>query len=290
MEFCRELLSNFYRVIDWNEQDCYSNLDLFSTRILDFSHPKALSLSVSKEISPQLKSTYTLGSKSENCVGYLYTSCPVKVDQNYIPSKPIDPNQLKNEGVAAEKNILMYGRVFDDFRVEGIYINQLKRNLMMVCSGQSFWRGEESNLQFQVLKKSKRTYTEFSYNTDNHIFGCSTLYRFNPSIVAGAELYYTDSEKSGGLSVGTAFTGARQNGMNSVMTLIANPIMGHFESSFGTTLTEYIRVATRYDFNMYSFDSDLSLGVEYKDPLDDQVLRAKVSLINVLFNLYRGLH
>ena len=132
--------------------------------------------------------------------------------------------------------------------------------------------------------------TEFSYNTENHIVGCSTLYRFNPSIVAGAELYYTESEKSGGLSLGTAFTNIQQNGMKSVTTLIANPIMGHFESSFGTTIAENIRMATRYDFNMYSFDSDLSLGVEYQDPLDDQILRAKVSLVNVFFNLYRGLH
>lgn len=43
-----------------------------------------------------------------------------------------------------------------------------------------------------------------------------------------------------------------------------NPIMGHFSALFHTRIYDSWRFASRFDFNLYSFESDYSLGLEYR--------------------------
>jgi distribution and morphology protein 10 len=71
--------------------------------------------------------------------------------------------------------------------------------------------------------------------------------------------------------------------------LIANPIMGHFESSFASDITQHTKLATKYEFNMYSFDSDLSFGIDATAPDQDQRLKARISLSNVAFYFIQGI-
>jgi distribution and morphology protein 10 len=130
------------------------------------------------------------------------------------------------------------------------------------------------------VKNSERFCGELSYTSDNHIFGLSGLSRISNWAVGG-EVYYTAKEKSGGLSIGTRLDTRLKNNMEACTTFIANPVMGHFSSSYATDVSPLIRMATKYDFNMYSYDSDLSLGIEFTPLHKRQTLKGSVSQLNV---------
>jgi distribution and morphology protein 10 len=50
-------------------------------------------------------------------------------------------------------------------------------------------------------------------------------------------------------------------------TLTMNPLLGHLSSSFTSNITSALSMGTRYDFNVYSYDSDLSFGFVYTPQL-----------------------
>lgn len=127
------------------------------------------------------------------------------------------------------------------------------------------------NLQYDNDKSS----TEFSFTSDGALFGLRYLNHIGRygKWAVGGELYYTAQENSGGLSLGSRYTpwsssmpsSKEQHLSNSdtVITFTFNPMMGHVSTGYTTSLTPSTTVASRYDFNVYSFDSDLALGIEY---------------------------
>ncbi|KAJ3314005.1 hypothetical protein HDV04_001311 [Boothiomyces sp. JEL0838] len=54
--------------------------------------------------------------------------------------------------------------------------------------------------------------------------------------------------------------------------------MGHFTTSYAAHLTPNVLMATQYDYNMYSYDADVHLGVQVTPAGKNQVLKAKFSL------------
>jgi hypothetical protein len=113
MDFMQKTLARFYEDIDWTEKG-YSNLDSFSNEILDFQLLNSLLVSFGKDLSSNLKSSYSLGTKDENSLGYLYSS----------------------------KGGLLSGRIYDDLRLEAIYCKRLNSNLLFATSALSKWNKE----------------------------------------------------------------------------------------------------------------------------------------------------
>lgn len=46
------------------------------------------------------------------------------------------------------------------------------------------------------------------------------------------------------------------------MTLTVNPLMGHISATYATKASDKVALATRFDFNTYSYESDVVLGCE----------------------------
>ncbi|KAG0320642.1 Mitochondrial distribution and morphology protein 10 [Dissophora globulifera] len=107
---------------------------------------------------------------------------------------------------------------------------------------------------------------------------------------AGAEIYYSATEKLGGVSTGlryrtlpplapvTASTDDEasapryptstapehhQNYIPMTVTQTLNPIMGHVSSSYAAQVHPDVGLCSRFDFNLYSYDSELTAGVEW---------------------------
>ncbi|KAJ3103003.1 Mitochondrial distribution and morphology protein 10 [Phlyctochytrium planicorne] len=55
-------------------------------------------------------------------------------------------------------------------------------------------------------------------------------------------------------------------------------MMGHLGTSYATSLSSSVTMATRYQFNIFSYDSDLSVGIDFRPPEQRNVLKAKFSL------------
>lgn len=138
--------------------------------------------------------------------------------------------------------------------------------------------------------------TEYLYSTDSALLGLRGLYNFgadarhtaaSPTEVdgarlptselqyhqvrsnpygrfsAGMELYYGVLNKSGGMSTGLRFTTLpRHTGFPYTMTLTLNPLMGNVSSTYAVKAGKNVALCSQFDFNFYSYESDLRLGVE----------------------------
>ncbi len=125
--------------------------------------------------------------------------------------------------------------------------------------------------------------TEYLYSTDSALLGIRGLYNFGPDprkiaseppsegaldglygrFSAGAELYYGALNKSGGASTGIRFTTLpRHTGFPYTMTLTLNPLMGNLSSTYSVKAGPSLALCSRFDFNVYSYESDLQLGCE----------------------------
>ncbi|KAL8719254.1 MAG: hypothetical protein Q9225_003713 [Loekoesia sp. 1 TL-2023] len=80
---------------------------------------------------------------------------------------------------------------------------------------------------------------------------------------AGAEVYYGLLNKSGGMSTGVRFaTLPAHTGFPYTMTLTLNPLMGNLSSSYSVRAGELLNLSSRFDFNVYSYESGVVMGME----------------------------
>jgi distribution and morphology protein 10 len=94
----------------------------------------------------------------------------------------------------------------------------------------------------------------------------------------GGEVYFSPVNKSGGLSTGLRFTTLPvHTGFPYTMTLTVNPLMGSLNGSYAVKAGRNIALCSRFDFNVYSYESDVSVGVElWKRDLDTAWARRMV--------------
>lgn len=79
----------------------------------------------------------------------------------------------------------------------------------------------------------------------------------------GGELYYGTLNKSGGMSLGARFaTLPAHNGTPLTATLTINPLMGNINATYALLAREYCSLATRVEFNVYSYESEWAVGME----------------------------
>ncbi|KAL8735994.1 MAG: hypothetical protein Q9166_000556 [cf. Caloplaca sp. 2 TL-2023] len=141
---------------------------------------------------------------------------------------------------------------------------------------------------------------EYMYSTDSALLGVRGLYNFGPDprapesailspvveevaaispearakerlasteqvsrFSAGAEVYYGLLNKSGGMSMGLRFgTLPAHTGFPYTMTLTLNPLMGNLSSSYSVRAGDLLSLSSRFDFNVYSYESEVVMGME----------------------------
>lgn len=281
-------------------------------------------MGISKVPTPLFKSSYDMTALPHlnGSVGYLFTSRPLLVpssanvpfreivDRFRVLRLPLEPTlTLADEAIEyrrgkliTKKDYLVYGRIYvPTARVEGLYSQRHSARLQSIIAAVSDAQMRDgSQLSFQLQHDTGKWCTEYSYTTDDAMFGVRGLWNFGdyhlPSEIArrsaylasvdridsermeggvrgrfsiGGEVYYSALEKSGGLSTAFRFTtlphGTLDNSTQPPVTIttILNPIMGHISTAFVTQTRDELALASRYDFNMYSYESDLVLGLEW---------------------------
>ena len=173
-----------------------------------------------------------------------------------------------------------------------------------------------AHLQHDAAKHS----TEYIYSTDSALFGVRGLYNFGPSpstthalsessadstvsttndatviaaaqthgqpqgrFSAGGEIYYGLLNKSGGISTGLRFaTLPSYTGFPYTMTLTLNPLMGNLSSTYSVLASPILTLSSRFDFNVYSYESELQMGTELwrrkAKPLEEDLNWARLKM------------
>ncbi|ETS62430.1 hypothetical protein PaG_03045 [Moesziomyces aphidis] len=90
---------------------------------------------------------------------------------------------------------------------------------------------------------------------------------------AGAEVFVSTVEKSAGLSTGIRFStlpdspviapDAVPSQPPTVITATLNPMMGHLSTAYAARMARDVVVCSRFDFNVYSYESEWTVGAEY---------------------------
>ncbi|GAA5894343.1 hypothetical protein JCM5296_005144 [Sporobolomyces johnsonii] len=85
---------------------------------------------------------------------------------------------------------------------------------------------------------------------------------------AGGEVYFSAQERSAGLSTGLRFSTVPESAGGppqppTTITATLNPIMGQLSTAYAVQTGKDSSLASRFDFNMYSYDADLTVGGEW---------------------------
>ncbi|MCJ1372060.1 Mitochondrial distribution and morphology protein 10 [Loxospora ochrophaea] len=184
---------------------------------------------------------------------------------------------------------LLYGRLYlPTSTLEALYLRRLTPRTTLRLTSVSDARLKNGGSLLTLLSHDTGTHsTEYLYSTDSALLGVRGLYNFNPTptppspsiststphglFSLGAELYYGLANASGGASTGLRFTTLPRHGSSSsspnafpyTMTLTLNPLMGNLSSTYSVTVpSRLLSLATSFDFNVYSYESRMRVGME----------------------------
>ncbi|KAI8979518.1 hypothetical protein BDF20DRAFT_511939 [Mycotypha africana] len=283
MEYC---LKRFYRSSNWNEENQYSNLCSWSRALLDFHTPRGLSLVISKLPTPQFKPSYTLNvlPSLNGSIGYLYTSRPLDIGtsatvdfQDLIDRFKIVVREPKEATDKADYRVnpdyLLYGRMyFPGARLEAMYVKRISENMQYSITAVNSARAYVApQVALQLQYDTGSWCSEGSYTTDDGLMGLRALYNFGKQPTStgqwsiGTEMYYGILDKSAGLSTGIRYRTLPTSKTSPVdFTYTLNPIVGHMSTSYAAKVSDQTVMCSRFDFNIYSYESDLAFGFEYR--------------------------
>ena len=234
-------------------------------------------------------------------LSYLYSSRPfTKVSRNssidlqdfvegYQRVQEVqEPNreyarEVRQHGRRSDKpDTLLYGRLYlPQSTLEAMYLRRLSPTKQIQLSYVSDATLKDGATLLALYQYHRGKYnTEYLYSTDSGLVGIRGLYNFgidpsedsgdhtilqqrNGRLSAGGELYYGLLNKSGGMSAGLRFTTLpRHTGFPYTMTLTLNPLMGNLSSSYAVLAGQNLALCSQFDFNFYSYESGLRLGLE----------------------------
>ncbi|EME86700.1 uncharacterized protein MYCFIDRAFT_77471 [Pseudocercospora fijiensis CIRAD86] len=197
-----------------------------------------------------------------------------------------------NAGIDGEKlgkkDALLYGRLYlPSSTLEALYLRRISSTRLLRLNAVSDSSLPSGGTILAVLQNDCGKYsTEYLYSTDSALLGVRGLYNFgydprfpehqpstrapahpwdhqNGRLSLGAEAYFSPLNKSGGLSTGLRFTTLPiHTGFPYTMALTVNPLMGGLSSSYAVKAGPNLALCSRFDFNFYSYESDVVVGME----------------------------
>ncbi|KAH8879912.1 hypothetical protein GQ53DRAFT_670949 [Thozetella sp. PMI_491] len=191
------------------------------------------------------------------------------------------------------KSTLLYGRLYLPLSMlEGLVVKRLSPALQVRLSAVSAQSLRDGGTLLGLVEYDKGKYgVEGLASTDGGFLGIRGLYNFGGDasqsnaaappkageenghagereriygrFSAGGELYYGTLNKSGGVSLGMRFaTLPSHRGSPLAATLTINPLMGNISATYAVLARQYCSLATRMEFNVYSYESEWAVGME----------------------------
>ncbi|RDW94845.1 mitochondrial distribution and morphology protein 10 [Coleophoma crateriformis] len=209
--------------------------------------------------------------------GYRQIQELVKPDEDWMWEEWQDGKRIDR------RNTLLYGRLYlPQSTLEALYLRRLSPTQQLKLSAVSDSRLRNGGTILALHQYDVGKYnTETLYSTDGGLVGIRGLYNFGPDprngviipprtedrfygrFSAGAEMYYGALNKSGGISFGGRFaTLPAHKGTPLTATLTLNPLMGNLSTTYAVKAGKNLSFCSKFDFNVYSYESDLILGCE----------------------------
>ncbi|KAK2681589.1 Mitochondrial distribution and morphology protein 10 [Fusarium oxysporum f. sp. vasinfectum] len=299
-EFMDYVHSAFYEATGWNRDNSYAALNVTSDALLNFQTPRGLRLTLSALASPNFATSYQLGS-----VGIVDGSISRSIYRTFCARTdlstelPHRSNPLLQTPKDKPESSLLYGRLYlPQSLLEALFVKRLSPALQVQLSSVSAQHLKNGGTVLGLAQYDVGKYAlEGLASSDGGLLGFRGVYNFGgdaekPSDQAandngnadreriygrfstGGEIYYGTLNKSGGISVGTRFaTLPAHKGTPLSATLTLNPLMGNISASYAVVAGQHCSLATRMEFNVFSYESAWAIGMElWRKPFTRPVL------------------
>ncbi|CAN3365046.1 mitochondrial distribution and morphology protein 10 [Diutina catenulata] len=282
----------FYKATNWNEDNIFSHLTATSQALLEFPIANGFKLDVSSQSTPFSASSFTLSNYRaiNGSLAYFYSSCPlyntngtsdISLQDAISGFKIIEPIKVDEKPALRTKSnpMLMYGRMyFPGSALEAMVIKRFTPTTQVLIKCISNPQLDKNGTMIVYLQTNKAWFSrEFIYSTNEALLGMRFLYNFtdttrqgrvipkfdNSVVSIGTELWYAAKTLSPGLSTSLRYsTRSTSTGKPLTMTVAINPILGHIQSTYTVKTSVASTFCSKYDFNIFSYASNLSLGFE----------------------------
>jgi distribution and morphology protein 10 len=215
--------------------------------------------------------------------------------RSYRPLTPLSPQEDKAlqtlPDTSRPESSLLYGRLYlPQSQLEALVVKRLSAALQLQFSAVSAKYLRDGGTVLGLAQYDAGRYAfEGLASSDGGLLGLRGIYNFggdaNSSSNEGAangekeriygrfstggEIYYGTLNKSGGISLGTRFaTLPTHKGTPLSATLTMNPLMGNIAASYAVVAGKHCSLATRMEFNIFSYESAWAVGMElWRKPL-----------------------
>lgn len=283
----------FHKATGWNEDNIFLNITATSQALLEFPIPNGIKLDVSNKATEHLASSFTLSNyhSLNGLLAYLYSSTALRntmgtkdisLQDAIAGFRIIEPSFAAARALvpASYRDLLLYGRMyFPGLALEAMLIKRITRDtqILVKCINNPHL-SKNGTMIFYLQKNTPTFLRELIYSTNEALVGFRCLYNFgskvkkntqlipnfdNSVVSIGTELWYAAMTMSPGLSTALRYsTRLTSTGKPLTMTLACNPILGHISSTYNVKTSVSSTFCSKYDFNFFSYASNLSLGFE----------------------------
>ncbi|KAK7936726.1 Mitochondrial distribution and morphology protein 10 [Apiospora aurea] len=301
-EFMDYIQSAFYTATGWNRDNSYSSLNATANALLEFPTPRGLgTVGVVDGSVSYLYSTVPLNDTIAQSAriplpdllkGYKPLEELKKTAAAVTTNTNNDDDALQKQ-LQQRKEVLAYGRLYlPRSMLEALVVKRFTPALQLQISAVSDQTLRNGGTVLGMVQYDKGRYgIEGLASSDGGLMGIRGLYNFGGDaekfnedgtttpngngngngngdriygrFSTGAELYYGTLNKSGGMSFGLRFaTLPSHKGTPLTATMTINPLMGNMSWSYAVIAGQHCSLATKMDFNVYSYESDWTIGME----------------------------
>ncbi|CAI4054551.1 hypothetical protein SKDZ_01G0630 [Saccharomyces kudriavzevii ZP591] len=176
------------------------------------------------------------------------------------------------------KKSLYYGRMYyPSSDLEAMIIKRLTPQTQLMLKGVSSFKENLNVLTCYFQTDSHRNLQEWIFSSSDLLCGYRILHNFlttpskfntslynNSSLSLGAEFWLGLVSLSPGCSTTLRYyTHSTNTGRPLTLTLSWNPLFGHISSTYAAKTGTNSTFCAKYDFNLYSIESNLSFGCEF---------------------------
>ncbi|CAI4037103.1 hypothetical protein SMKI_01G0620 [Saccharomyces mikatae IFO 1815] len=190
----------------------------------------------------------------------------------------LENNKKLSHDLKFAKKSLYYGRMYyPSSDLEAMIIKRLNPQTQLMIKGVSSFKENLNVLTCYFQKYSHRNLQEWIFSTSDLLCGYRILHNFlttpskfntslynNSSLSLGAEFWLGLVSLSPGCSTTLRYyTHSTNTGRPLTLTLSWNPLFGHISSTYSAKTGTNSTFCAKYDFNLYSIESNLSFGCEF---------------------------
>lgn len=294
-DYMEYIVRCFDALSGWDRANLYLLVVATPYSILHFKIPQGVSVRFNKKLTAQLANSFgalNVGSMSGS-LAYFYSLSDLR---NVLSSQAVSLQQaletyqfVDSVGLGQPRRefpgaYLMYGKLnFPSNVLEALLVKNFSANsrvLVKCLSGPGLIKNNGIITLFYQKNYPKYSW-ELIYSSNENLVGFRNLFNIalaggesaekaekvfydNSRLSIGTELWWGINNMAPGISNSLRYsTYSTYTGNPLTITLSCNPIIGLISATYTVKTTLNSTFCSKYDFNVYSYESDFSLGFEF---------------------------